>query len=642
MKKGLFNFAAFLLIFMVLTACLGSSETPTIAPTPAFTPLPTRTPEPEPPSSLIVCLGREPNSLYPFGELNDAARVVLSAVNNGPFDILSYEYQPVILTHMPSLENGEARIISIEVQAGDLIVDADGELVLLDAGVRVHPTGCRNEDCVIAYDGESPLEMEQMVVDFRMRPDLTWSDGTPLTAEDSVYAFGLASLSNENEFLISRTQIYEAADLQTVQWWGVAGFVDGVYLSNFWSPAPRHIWSQFPDEELPSVDVASFKPIGWGPYMVAEWIPTDRITLVRNPYYFRERDGYPKIDLLEFRFIPDPDLALSEFIAGRCDILDPTIPLETHLGLLQSLQDTEQAQVFVVSGMSVEWLAFGITPSSYDEGYDPLRDRQDIFADLHTRQGIAHCLDRQSVADVVFFGLADVPTTYLPSNHPAHDSNIQKIPYNPEIGSSPLELAGWLDSDDDPSTPRRAVNVRNVAFNTPLELNYFTTGATQRRQVVDILESSLAACGIGLNVQYLLPNDLYAPGPGGPLFGRNFDLAEYALGVNGIEPPCNWFATGEIPSADNSWTGTNISGYSNDEYDAACRAAQLALPEEQNYTQSYRRTQIIFSNELPALPLYHRLRIAVARPDLCGFDLDPTAVSLWNIEAIEVGESCQK
>jgi peptide/nickel transport system substrate-binding protein len=204
-----------------------------------------------------------------------------------------------------------------------------------------------------------------------------------------------------------------------------------------------------------------------------------------------------------------------------------------------------------------------------------------------------------------------------------------------------LEQAGWKDTDGNPATPLVAVGVKNVKAGTPLLLNYDTTTTTQRRQAVDILSQSLAQCGIGLNVQYLSQVDLYAPGPEGLLFGRNFDLIEYAMGVDSVEPPCDWFTTAEIPTASNSWIGTNVTAYTNEEYDAACHAAQLALPGEQVYIDSYRQTQVLFSNELPAIPLFYRLRIAVARPDICHFDLDATANPLWNIEAFDKGEACQ-
>ncbi len=640
MKKN-HIFTLLLIIAIVLGGCFPSQFTAEVS-TPPPTPLPSRTPPPPEPISMTVCLGQEPNSLYPFGELNAAARSVLAAIYNGPIETVSYEHQPVILTDLPSIENGDAYIDRVAVQTGDRVLDAGGSLVLLEAEMRVRPAGCREEACVITYDGETPLEMDQMIVNFRLRPDLTWSDGTPLTAEDSIYAFNIQADTGVNSFVIDRTEVYEIADAHTLQWWGVPGFIDPTYFTNFWSPAPRHLWSRFPADELPSVDVASRAPVGWGPYMMGEWIPGVHITLTSNPHYFRAVDGYPKIDVVIFRFIPDPNEAVSELIAGRCDILDPTINLDSHVGVLQELQASDQARIFHTSGMSIEWLGFGIVPASYDDGYDVQKDRPNIFADQYTRLGILYCLDRQAVVENVLHGLTTVPTTYVPPAHPVFDSNIEAIDYDPERGISLLEQAGWQDTDDDPNTPRRAINVRNVPFNLPLQLTYHTTSAAQRRQAVEILRTSLAECGIGLDAQHVSQNDLYAPGPDGVLFGRRFDMAQYGLGAQGWEPACGWFTSAEIPSAANSWGGVNVTGFSSPQYDAACLAAQSALRDEQAYLNAYRQTQIILSDELPALPLYFRLRIAAARPEVCGFDLDPTANPLWNIEAIAAGDSCQK
>lgn len=625
-----------------LLGCLVGPQTPTPAPAGETQP-PEATPTPLPAAatSLTVCLGQEPNSLYPFGELNSAAHSVLEGIYDGPFDTLGYEYQPVILSQIPSFENGDAQIGSVNVEDGDLILDAAGSLVRLEAGVEFRPAGCRSDECVVTYSGEVPPSMDQMIVTFRLRPDLTWSDGTPLTADDSIFSFELHTEAKINPFLLERTQIYEAADEQTLQWFGMPGFIDPTYFLNFWQPAPRHLWQDFEPSELPDVDIAARMPVGWGPFMVEEWTPNQQIILTKNPYYFRAEDGYPKTDQIIFRFTPDPDMALSELIAGRCDILDPTINLENHVGLLQEMEATEQAQIFFTTGMSIEWLGLGIVPASYDNGIDLRTDRADFFSDTYTRQGIAYCLDRQSVVDHILFGLTTVPSSYVPVEHPVFDEDGSVIPYDPEVGISLLEQAGWLDEDDDPSTPRRAINVRGVAYNLPLELTYYTTNSTQRRQVTDILERSLSECGIGLTVEYLTANDLYSGGSTGLLFGRQFDLAEYALGVDGIEPPCGWFQSSEIPSEVNGWRGTNVTGFSSEEYDAACRDAGFFFRDETEYLNAYRQTQIIFADQLPAIPLFYRLQIAAARPDICQFDLDPTADPLWNIEAIGSGATCQ-
>jgi peptide/nickel transport system substrate-binding protein len=141
-------------------------------------------------------------------------------------------------------------------------------------------------------------------------------------------------------------------------------------------------------------------------------------------------------------------------------------------------------------------------------------------------------------------------------------------------------------------------------------------------------------------VQFFSQSDLYASGPAGLLFGRNFDLAEYALGVDSIEPACSWFTTAEIPTEANLWSGTNLSGYSNAEYDTAClNGCRTGNSHgEQDYIDAHLQTQNILAADLPAIPLYYRLRIAATRPDICNFDLDATANPLWNIESISAEE----
>ena len=252
------------------------------------------------------------------------------------------------------------------------------------------------------------------------------------------------------------------------------------------------------------------------------------------------------------------------------------------------------------------------------------------------------CLDRQKVADTVLFGQSSVPKSFVSTGDPLYVDKLSTYEFNPDTGSRWLEQIGWKFVNGDNSSVRRAVSVANVAVGTPLILDYVTTPSVQRRQIVDILSQSLAQCGIGINVQYESQQEMYAPGPTSPLFGRSFDLAEYALRNTGIQPPCGWFASSEIPNAVNHWIGVNVSGYSNPDFDTACSAAEASLPGEQAYTDSYHQAQSIFASDLPAIPLFFRLGVAAARPDLCHFNLDPTANPMWNIEAFDEGQACKK
>jgi peptide/nickel transport system substrate-binding protein len=307
------------------------------------------------------------------------------------------------------------------------------------------------------------------------------------------------------------------------------------------------------------------------------------------------------------------------------------------------MQEAGAIHASFAPGMAIEWLGLGIVPATYDDGYNTAKgDRPDILADPRMHQAIAFCLDRQKVADTVLFGQSSVPNAFVPPDHPLYDGSIPSYRFDPDAGTKLLEEVGWRDLDGNPATPRQAVSVKNVAAGTPLKFNYYSTPALQRRQVAEILSQSLAQCGIGVNVQYYAQNDLYAPGPVGLLFGRRFDLIEYAMSTDDVEPPCNWFSGSEIPNATNHWVGTNVSGYENPAYDAACHAAHLALPGEQSYVDAYHQAQTIFADDLPSIPLYYRLKVAAARADLCHFDLDPSAAPLWNIEAFDMGDGCQR
>ncbi len=89
------------------------------------------------------------------------------------------------------------------------------------------------------------------------------------------------------------------------------------------------------------------------------------------------------------------------------------------------------------------------------------------------------------------------------------------------------------------------------------------------------MQSSLGECGIEVTSVTLPASQLYAPGPEGLLFGRQFDLA--LIGWAPLsQVDCALYESGQIPSLNNQWVGTNIAGWSEAAYDEACNRAALA------------------------------------------------------------------
>jgi peptide/nickel transport system substrate-binding protein len=140
-------------------------------------------------------------------------------------------------------------------------------------------------------------------------------------------------------------------------------------------------------------------------------------------------------------------------------------------------------------------------------------------------------------------------------------------------------------------------------------------------------------CGIEVRPQLYTLDELYDDfWPTGVLFGRRFDLAEFAWEIS-AEPHCELYLTDAIPSKDNP-AGTNNLGYSNPAFDQACLAAQTALDEATRRAR-HAEAQAIFTQDLPSLPLFIRATASVAHPRVDGYRSDSTSSSdLWNIEQI--------
>ena len=172
----------FILSLAVLSACQGL----TLA-EPTATPIPP-TPTPLPPTELTICTGSEPESLYPYGLSSRISSSILQAIYEGPFDEVDGQYVPVMLISMPDYSNGGASFTAMTVKEGDQVIDIYGNLVALAAGDSIFPSGCTNVSCAITWDGAAPFQMDQPVVKYQLVPGLTWSDGQPLTAADSVSA----------------------------------------------------------------------------------------------------------------------------------------------------------------------------------------------------------------------------------------------------------------------------------------------------------------------------------------------------------------------------------------------------------------------------------------------------------------------
>ncbi|MRS03397.1 hypothetical protein EG832_09275, partial [bacterium] len=439
---------------LALSACKSTQATPSVAtsePTAAPTPTAKAT------SKLTVCLGEEPQTLYLYAGSSQAMWSVLESIYDGPIDTQNNTPVPVILNDLPSLENGGVKIQSVAVSQGDKVANTEGDVVSLQAGVKVFPEGCTTESCALAWDGTSALNLVQMTADFSLLAGLKWSDGEALTADDSVYSYQLSAdpATKVVKTNIERTAAYEAVDSQTVKWTGIPGYLTTRPGSFFWLPQPKHVLATQTAEELNTADITNKTPMGWGAYQIVEWVPGSEIRLVKNPNYFRATEGLPKFDELIYRFLPTmPNADLSPLVNGDCDIMDTSTGLADQIQTVRELELAGELKSYFGQGPAWEAINFGIKPATYDAVYNPYEDRQDFFSDVRTRQAFAACINRPAIIKDVLFSQSQIPPTYLPLTNPLAVQGLPVIGYDTAAGIQLLEEVGWKDPDNDPNTPR--------------------------------------------------------------------------------------------------------------------------------------------------------------------------------------------
>ncbi len=609
---------------------------------PSLTSLPsqgaTAIPTVQPTRLLTICLVNEPRSLFLYDAVSTSEQSVLAAIYDGPIDIKNFTAKPVIVEKMPSLAEGDALLQSVQVGSGDLIVDAQGNLTNLEDGVLYRPDGCTELGCARAYSGTDPVEMDQLVVHFKLLPGLQWSDGTSLTAADSVYSYEVFRSLYPSALpeRVSRTAAYKALDDLTLEWVGVPGFMDGLYQTKFFSPLPQHAWASIPVGELSIAAISSRTPIGWGAYVIDDWVSGDHISLHANPLYFRAGEGLPYFNNLVYRFVSDDSEALSAVLVGECDLVDQTAGLESQIDSLLQLKDEGSISLVYQTAFAWELMEFDITPLS--------TDRPSYFTAREVRQAVAMCIDRQALVERLSGGQMQVADLYVPSVHPLFNPEARHYSFDPQSASDLLTAAGWQDVDNDPSTPRTALGVDGIADGTTFEMQYLTSDDAEHLTAAQMIQANLKLCGIQADIDLQPVQQYLASGPDGPVFGRQFDLAQYAW-MTAVEPPCSLYLTNEIPGPypDYSigWGGVNASGYSNPQYDQSCIDALYSLPDMPQHFQKHAAAQAIFAEDLPALPLYWHYRVIVGRPDLCGIPQQVVTESVFSdLELFNYGEGC--
>lgn len=550
--------------------------------------------------TLRICAPSEPESLYLYHPNAQSAADLQPLWQEPVFS--AFGQAQGILARTPTWENGDVRLKTVTVAPGMPIVTPDGEIINLGAGARYRkPDG----SIATAAAGESITTLEMLVV-FTLRPALRWSDGEPLTAQDSVFSF--ETLKNlptpsASQYRALRSASYLARSQTTVEWQGMPGWWDNQFWLNFAVPLPLHRYNNPTAADLLADSETNQHPLSFGPFQVFDWQVGQSLHLKPNPYYWQTQPAHFRDVLVSF--VPDTAAALQAVTQAQCDF-----------AFRPALQGWGEQFVEIVSTAKRQKLTYHIQSNGLYEHLDfgiasqPEYNSRagNAMQDPSVRQAIAHCIDRAGFASShAPLVLAD---SFVPPAAPWAIAEPLPYSFDPERGQALLAASGW--STLSPGGIRqRDTDLLRLNYTYPSEAN---TPNPLRVALATYLRTQLAEnCQIDLVIDALPKAEAMAIFPAGVIFGRQFDLAQYTWLLDGL-PTCELYTSAEVPRPDYH-IGINASGWQNADYDNACQTARFAT-DSATQAASFASVQQIFITELPSLPLFWQQQVAIARPSL--------------------------
>ncbi|MER9152759.1 peptide ABC transporter substrate-binding protein [Mesorhizobium opportunistum] len=470
---------------------------------------------------------------------------------DGVVNILSWQ-APSMMN--PYLSGGEK-----EADAASLVLeplasyDEDGELFPRLAAII--PT---------IENGGVSKDLKSII--WKLKPDLKWSDGTPVTTKDVIFTANYCMDPKGGCAALARFQgvdKVEALDPLTVKvTFKAPTAIPYTLFVSMWSPIIQA--KQFADclgEKASTCTEANFNPIGTGPFVVAKFRPNDAILFKANPNY---RDpNKPAFAGINFKGGGDAmGAARAVLQTGEYDYAGM---LQVAPDVLGKMDKAGKGKVLLALGTNVETLFMNLTDPSPDlppEERSTAKHPHPILGDIRVRKALSMALDRQRLSDIGYGSMAKPTCDWVPApaNFAAGNTGClkQDIPGAQKL----LEEAGWKLGSD---------GFREKA-GKKLKLTFVTTTNAVRNQFQAIIKQWWHDIGVDVELKSLDGSIFFGTDPSiSDTYQKFYADVEMWTNYSDSPDPGSYVATytcNQIPRPDNQWQGFNVPRYCDKEYDA--------------------------------------------------------------------------
>ncbi len=342
---------------------------------------------------------------------------------------------------------------------------------------------------------------------FHLRPDVTFHNGKPLTAQDVVatldYIFMLGGYDEEHKTevpaeergvwgnLVAYLKSWRALDNQTVEITAKRNYYGVLNAMTF--------------PILPAEAVSQASPPGTGPYRIETYEPGDRIWLTSNPTWWQ---APPTVYNIVANIYENTDRALDAFDAMQVDA--------TMTRSLSATRYANSMRSFLLSYRTRQLETL-------------LMQHVNLLADENIRRAIIAAIDRDRLIKLVYQDMATPAQTPIAPGTWLYDSSATSDPYDPAAARAMLDAAGWMMNAEGKRT--------KTIDGTPTELklrlmSYEEPGNSVRRNAAAAITEMLNEVGISITSAPMSYDDAKLR-----LEKGNFDLALAAINLDVVPDP---------------------------------------------------------------------------------------------------------
>jgi peptide/nickel transport system substrate-binding protein len=343
----------------------------------------------------------------------------------------------------------------------------------------------------------------------------------------------------------------------------------------------------------------SRNPIGSGPYKFEDWKTGREVDLVRDPKYWGNgKAGIDQVFLnrIKYRIINNPDAALVTLKSRGLDTMDLT-PIQHTRGT--------NSERFKREFQKLEYFA----PMYSYIGWN---NENPIFRDKRVRQAMTYLTNRRQMVKTLLFGLGEVVNGPIFFFRPEYDKTLKDYPYNPDKALNLLREAGWKDTDGD-GVLDKVIDGKKVPFRFEFKI---PSGSSTGKSIILVLQEELKRHGILATVRDLdwtiFLDDVK---------NHKFDAVTMAWAMPASEP--DEYQVWHSSQAANK--GSNHISYKNARVDRILEDYRREFDATKR-VELYREFQEILNDEQPYTFLFARKSVSAVQRRFRGVEVYPAGL----------------